>query len=185
MSLTHEERKLALDTLRSSEQHLERLLAGLSEEQWWHTPAPDVWSIAHIAEHVVDMEERTLAVIERVMAEPAAPAEEIQRVRGKEHKLLAAVPDRSKRVAAPPGFEVSGKFASPELALEAFRKLRSRSIAMLDRDALHDHLFLHFVFRYMSCYQWLVMLGVHAERHCLQMEEVAASPGFPSRGNVT
>lgn len=179
MSLTHEERQLALDILRNSEHHLERLLTGLSDAQWWFKPAPDGWSAAHIAEHIIELEERTLEIIERVLAEPPARPEEIERVRGKEHKLIAAVPDRSHRVTAPPGFEIKGRFATPHLALAAFHPVRDRSRKMLEREGLHDHMFFHFIFRQLSCYQWLVMLGVHAERHCRQMEEVAACEGFP------
>lgn len=179
MSLTQEERQLALRVLRDSEQHVERLLTGLSEAQWLYRPSVEAWSIAEIAEHVVTMERRTQETIERVLAEPPATREETERIRGKEHKLIETVPHRKHRATAPPGFEVTGRFPTAADALEEFRTLRQRSVAMLGREGLHEHLFLHFVFRNMSCYQWLIMLGVHAERHCGQIEEVKSSEGFP------
>ena len=70
MSLTREERQLALRVLRDSEQHVERLLTDLSEAQWLYRPAAEAWSISEIAEHVITMEGRTHETIERVLAEP-------------------------------------------------------------------------------------------------------------------
>src|SRR5690349_2928596 len=75
MSLTREERQLALRVLRDSEQHVERLLTDLSEAQWLYRPAAEAWSISEIAEHVITMEGRTHETIERVLAEPAAAVE--------------------------------------------------------------------------------------------------------------
>jgi len=34
----------------------------------------------------------------------------------------------------------------------------------------------------MECYQWLLFLGLHCERHVRQLEEVKADPGFPEKG---
>jgi hypothetical protein len=151
----------------------------LSAARWWFRPVPEAWCIAEVVEHIVDLEGRTLVAIEGALAEPPASSEEVERVRGKEQKLIAAVPNRVRRVMAPSDFRVTGRFADPAVGLETFRPLRSRSITMLERAGLHEHLFAHFIFRQMSCYQWLIMLGAHAERHCLQIEEVMATPAFP------
>jgi hypothetical protein len=180
MSLTSEERQVALDILLRSEQHLERLVADLNDAQWRFRPAPESWCIAEVVEHLVDLEERTLAAIERVLSEPPAASHEIERVKGKEQKLIEAVPNRNRRVMAPPDLKVTGRFAAPALGLEAFRPLRRLSIQMLERAGLHEHLFSHFVFRQMSSFQWLILLGAHAERHCRQIEEIVATEAFPT-----
>jgi hypothetical protein len=84
MSLTIEERQVALDILQSSEQHLKRLVVNLSAARWWFRPVPEAWCIAEVVEHIVDLEGRTLVAIEGALAEPPASSEEVERVRGKE-----------------------------------------------------------------------------------------------------
>src|SRR5208283_81967 len=61
--------------------------------------------------------------------------------------------------------------------VEAFNAIRGRTMQFAEATTccIHDHFFPHFIFKELDCYQWLIMIGLHADRHILQMEEVKAA----------
>jgi hypothetical protein len=44
---------------------------------------------------------------------------------------------------------------------------------------LRSHFFPHPFLGDLDCYQWLLFLGLHCERHVRQLEEVKEDPRFP------
>jgi hypothetical protein len=61
---------------------------------------------------------------------------------------------------------------------EAARKRTSGFTASTNAQ-LRQHFFPHPMFGDLNCYQWLLLIGAHGERHRAQAEEVLASPDFP------
>ena len=61
--------------------------------------------------------------------------------------------------------------------MEEFEKVRGRTLTFTEGTSgdLHDHFFPHPVFQELDCYQWLILLGLHADRHISQMEEIKAA----------
>lgn len=74
-----------------------------------------------------------------------------------------------------------GRWTDPAILIAKFRAARARTCKFVAETAadLHDHFFPHIVFGDLDCYQWLVVLGVHAERHALQIQEIMADERFP------
>ena len=67
----------------------------------------------------------------------------------------------------------------------AGRRLPSTGAAMLafatqTQAELRDHFFPQIAFGDLDCYQCLVVLGKHAARHVLQIEEIKADPAIPA-----
>lgn len=173
------ERQLAKDRLAASRERVLGITRGLSDEQWTFRPGEDRWSIAECLEHVVRVESRILGVIEAKVQEPApgAPAE----VREKDASVFAAVPDRKNRRQAPEAARPTGQLAAAGELPDAFEKVRQRTSKFTDETQadLRNYTHPHGGFGELDCYQWLVLLGLHSERHARQMEEIKADANFP------
>jgi hypothetical protein len=61
------------------------------------------------------------------------------------------------------------------------RKTRVRTLAFVEgtHGDLRGHFFPHIAFGDLDCYQWLVAVGKHTLRHCLQIEEILVDARFP------
>jgi DinB superfamily len=148
---------------------------GLSREQLQHRPAPDRWSIAEILEHVTFVEGRILAGIDRALEKPSTQP----RAMGDE-AILQRVVDRTQKMKAPDAVAPTGRWSHDKL-LSEFEALRKRSIAFAKTTSgeLRQHSYPHPLFGELDCYQWLLVVASHSERHRLQAEELIAGPGFP------
>jgi hypothetical protein len=179
MPLTDLERATLIAKLESSRDLL-RDAVRVSDEQWFFQPDPQTWSIAHCAQHLAESEARVLARIQALLTQP--PLSENGATRGKEDLLARAVPNRSRRVQAPPEFTVSHVEPSPTAFLDRFNSVRAGVLDFTRRSEhdLHRYVFEHFVFRELTAYQWLLLLGYHTERHISQIEELKRHPAFPA-----
>jgi hypothetical protein len=66
--------------------------------------------------------------------------------------------------------------------LAEFRATRAETRAFvvgLEGD-LRGHFFAHVALGDLDCYQWLVVMAQHGERHARQIEQVKADPGYPA-----
>jgi uncharacterized damage-inducible protein DinB len=175
-----EERELALRHLSASRERLLQAVAGLADGQRGFQPAEDRWSVADCVEHLVIVENFVLHRIHRVLQGPANGAKQAE-VRGKEQIILEKVPARNTRVKGPA--EVMPTRRWPDFAelLSQFEATRTRSVQFTTETQaeLHHYFFPHPILGDLDCYQWLLFLGTHCERHVRQLEEVKADPGFP------
>lgn len=175
------ERELAVELLAHSRERLVLAIDGLSDEQKNFRAAEDRWSIAECIEHITVAENSILRSIQKVlqsMPEPDRKAE----VRGKDQVILDRVPAREQRVRGPEQVMPAGRWRSFEELLRQFEATRERSVrftAVTQAD-LRSYFFPHPFLGLLDCYQWLLFLGAHCERHVRQMEEVKADPSFPS-----
>jgi hypothetical protein len=177
--------------LRYLAQSRERLLEsveGLNEEQRHFRPAGDRWSVADCVEHVSMVEKSILRKIEALVIGPVQPEvqPEVQpdakpRASLPDEVILARVPNRSLRVTAPQEDLPSGRWTDFAELLRQFEGARERSLrfAAVTQSDLRGHCFAHPRLGELDCYQWLLFLGAHSERHARQAEEVIADPDFP------
>jgi len=99
----------------------------------------------------------------------------------KDGRMVAAIVDRSRKIAAPPGVRPHGHFASPAEAVKHFRESRERALAYT-RDCTEDlrRLFTpHPLLGEIDCYKCLLLLALHPARHAAQIEEIKQHPEFP------
>lgn len=179
MLLTAEARQLVAAQLDLSRDQLVGLIRPLTAKQWTHQASGGNWSIAEVAAHIVEIERYTLERIEQALAEdPYSEAKQAE-IAGRERRLLRHVLNRETKVKAPERYQSPVFQATPEAAIAEFLALRAQTVAMLDRPYLDRHGFAHFIFGELSCYQWLLMIGLHGSRHCLQIEETMSDISFP------
>ena len=174
------EREFVLQILKEKRELVLSAIAGFTPEQRAFRPRPDCWSVSDCVEHITLVETRVMDSIERQLNSPPEP-EKAAAAAGKEQLILRAVPERSTRVTAPEAVRPTGRWPDFDELLGQFGKARDRSMkfAAETQADLRSHFFPHFVFRDLDCYQWLVFLGAHTERHVLQIEEIRADHGFP------
>lgn len=177
--MNDQERKLAVEHLRASHARVLGLVSDLTAEQWGFHPAEGRWSIADCIEHVTRVENRILGIIQSKTQDP--PQQVAPEIREKDGYLLEVVPDRTERRQAPEIARPVGQWTDSRTLLAEFEKIRAATskLAAETTANLRGYIHPHGAFGDLDCYQWLLLLGLHSERHARQIEEVKADPAFP------
>ncbi|HXJ17018.1 MAG TPA: DinB family protein [Candidatus Polarisedimenticolia bacterium] len=178
--MTPAERDRARDYLHKTSENLLGATRGLSQSQLAFRPAPDRWSIAQCLEHIIVVEN---FVHDRIVDALRQPADSSKRsaYEGKDEALIERIVGRVERAQAPEIVHPAGRWPHDRL-LPEFRAARGRSLDLVAKTTAQPRqcFFPHPVFGPLDCYQWMLLIGAHGDRHRIQIEEVAASPGFPS-----
>ncbi len=177
-TLTQADKDKGIKYLDQTRDGVADAVKGLSDAQVKFKPAPDRWSIAEVLEHIALVEDGLYQnVSEKVMKAPAGPP---NRDTAKTDALvLAALPDRSHKVKAPPEFVPTGRWTAAE-ALAHFQQSRERTISFLQATPdLRQHVIDSPLGQPLDAYEWLLFMGGHSERHTKQILEVKADPNFP------
>ena len=178
-SMTSSERSYLLEQLETSRKNMLASIEGLTDAQWKFKPAPNVWSVAECAEHLILAEDYIFGASQQILKTPAVPRPEKSNAEF-DHKLVAGVQDRSNKVTAPEPITPSGKFATPSDAAREFTARRDKTIAYVK--STDDDLRVHVgpsPLGQIDDYQFLLLLASHTVRHTLQMKEVQGNPGYP------
>lgn len=183
--ITAEERTRLVDYLDRSQREFEGLLQDVSDAQWNWKPAPERWSIAEVARHILISEDYLFEQSMLAMRNPADP-EWVAKTGAKTALLERALPDRSRKVQAPePLNPLGGPGMTRAEVLAAFRETRAktREFAITTQLPLREHLTkgLFPIFDPLNAYQFVLYIPLHNLRHNRQLAEVKASPGYPAR----
>ena len=176
--LTQGERNFAMSDLHATRKLFLDSMAGLSPEQWKFKPAPDRWSVAEIAEHVVLSEDAMSQWARQVLASPAVASRTVDRAA--DVKVLTRMADRSTKAQAPSEIRPTGRWATPAALAQEFRLRRDRTIEYLQttQDPLRAHV-TKWGTDTVDAYQVLLMISGHTQRHLAQINEVKADPRYP------
>jgi hypothetical protein len=180
-TLTAAEREKALNSLQATHDAFLKAISGLSEKQWRFKPAPDRWSVAEVSEHIAVSESTLFGLIQtKFITSPAAPEKRAE-VAGKDEIILTRVPDRSHKAQAPEFLKPTNRWATEPDVIKAFEDSRKATMDYVrtTNDDLRDHFGPHPAFGTLDCYQWILLISSHSERHTKQIEEVKADPNFP------
>jgi hypothetical protein len=175
------ERRMVLEQLASSEARLLELVDGLTPEQWSFRETPERWSIAENIEHCILFEEFIRGAIGKALEALAEPDKRALAA-GKEHLVFGLANARGIKFKAREIVRPVGRWTDTAELIAELRKTRVRTIAFAAETQieLRDHFFPHIAFGDLDCYQWLVVVGQHAMRHALQIEEIKADAEYPS-----
>lgn len=181
--MNHGERDFLVVELVGSEARLLRAVEGLSVEQWNFREGQERWSIAEIVEHLVVFEGFILGAIQRVLGEAAEP-EKCAAVAAKESLVLGLAASRGTKFVAREAARPVGRWVDAAELVAELKKARARTLAFVaeEQRELREHFFAHIVFGDLDCYQWLVVLARHMDRHLGQVDEVMGDTGFPIDG---
>jgi hypothetical protein len=173
------ERDFAAKQLAESRDRLLQLVRPLSPAQLAFKPAPDRWSIAENLEHVILVERRGFGFVERAVKQAPDPSRR-SGYPGESEGLITMLRDRSHPRRGPEQIQPRGTWPHDQLIKE-FESARRRTCEFLAGTTadLHAHFSPHPLFGDLSCYQWLLVLSAHCDRHRAQSEEVMAHQEFP------
>jgi uncharacterized damage-inducible protein DinB len=174
--MTPAERQKAAAYLEETRDNLLRAAKNLSPTQLQYKPAPDRWSVAECLEHVTLVENLVLGNINNALQQAAgSPKPDMG-----DDALVRMVTDRSGRAMAPERIVPTGRRPCDEL-LDEFEAARKRTAEFLvsTNAPLRQYAFPHPRFGQVDCYQWVLLVAGHGDRHRQQVEEVIAHAGFP------
>ncbi|MEN6537536.1 MAG: DinB family protein [Bryobacteraceae bacterium] len=177
-SLTQGERDFAMSNLHASRKQFLDSITDLSEAQWKFKPAPDRWSIAEVAEHLILTEGAVFNIATEKLMKSEAVTGQPPATREQDEEVLARLRDRSKKATASESITPTGRWPTPEASATAFKKDRDRSIAYIagTQDDLRAHRG-----KTLDAYQYFLLLAGHTERHVAQINEVKADPNYPRK----
>jgi hypothetical protein len=177
-ALTQADKDKGVTYLEQTRDGVADAVKGLSEAQLKFKSAPDRWSVAEVLEHIALVEDGIFQnVTNKVMKAPNGAAD--RDTTKADSLVLAAVPDRSHKVKAPPEFVPTGRWTASE-ALDHFLKSREKTIAFLQSTPdLRAHVLESPLGQPLDAYEWLLFMGGHSARHTKQILEVKADPNFP------
>src|SRR5579863_4962504 len=106
--MTDSERAFVSQHLHSAREALFAAIAGLSESQACFRAGGEDWSIAECVEHIAVTEDVLYGLVANGVAKPDGASLDPS----KDHRLAAAIVDRSRKVAAPEIVRPTGRFRS-------------------------------------------------------------------------
>lgn len=181
--LTKDEARRLVDMMLSSQRDFIAALESTPAGAWNWKPAPDRWSVAECAEHIVRTERTLFETAKRALAAPA-DTEWREKTAGKADLITRVMPDRSGPGAQAPQEVRPTENLSRIEVLAQFHRTRAELLELLQRDdlPLHRHLEEHPfpIFGWLSAYEWTIYVPLHTIRHTKQILEVQGTDGFPS-----
>jgi uncharacterized damage-inducible protein DinB len=178
-AMTGAERAYLIKQLEQSKKNMLASIQGLTDAQWKFKPAPNVWSVAECAEHIILAEDFIFGFEQQALKTPAV-ARLANANADADQKFVATIQDRSKKATAPEPITPSGKFAAPADAIREFTARRDKTIAYVK--STKDELRVHVVASpagTMDGYQFLLLLASHSARHTAQIREVQGNAEYP------
>ena len=161
-----------LAALVNGRQALVDALEGVTERMAALEPAPGRWSIRQCVEHVAIVEGFLLGRIES-STKADTPMVDPRR----EARIRERGADRTRPIQVPPEGVPDGRFATVAEALRHFLDTRARTIAFVENtaDDLRARITSHPLVPVVSCYETLLMIAAHPERHARQIAETRAA----------
>jgi uncharacterized damage-inducible protein DinB len=171
--ITTAERTFAIKQLDQSRTRLLRVLEGLSPEQLLYRPGPGRWSIAENVEHVIVVEKRVQGAIEKLLQEPPDLAKQCCM---SDAEIVWQISTVREPVQAPERALPTSRWPAESL-LQEFETTRrqTRDFTQTADGDFRKHFLVHPLFGDFDCYQWLLAIGAHCNRHCTQSEAVKQS----------
>jgi uncharacterized damage-inducible protein DinB len=175
--MTPAEREHLTSYLSATRRQVLETVQNLAPTQLDYRPGPDRWSPAQIVEHLAIVEGLILFRIDAALKSPQSQQSAWQ---GRDDELMSAIRSRESRVQAPERVRPTGQLPHDEL----FRKFNANRNRIIEFAAttdapLRNMCSPHPIFGDLDCYQWLLAVAAHSERHHAQIREVMADANFP------
>jgi hypothetical protein len=160
-----EEQTEILTALRRSQEIFLDAVEGIAEDFAAKRPGEERWSALECVEHVALSEEFLLSSIQQ--AEHGAARID----KGREAAILALGTDRTRPAVSPEAVSPRGRFASLSEAVRHFQASRAQTISYVENCSadLRSMLTTHPLLGTVNCYEVLLLIVVHPERHAKQI----------------
>jgi hypothetical protein len=179
-SINKKERKSGIIKLKDTKEDVLGAIKGLSESQLNYKITPEKWSVKECMYHIAGAEKMLWSMFDGKMKTPANP-EKRSEIKISDEKLMAMIQDRTAKAQSPEPIQPKNTgFKSSDEAIVDFKKNRAEHIKYLKNttEDLRNHV-IQMPFGYIDCYQFLLFMASHSNRHTQQIDEIKANPGFP------
>ena len=179
--LSKKERKFATDLLKDTHKDLAKTIEGLSEAQLTYKESDSAWSIDGNIKHLAAVEQTILGMVEDALKKPANP-EKRSDIKVTDDQLIKNYENRSNKVKTMSALEPQNiSFTSASEALSSLSQNREKAMNFINttKEDLRSHV-IEYPFGSYDCYQSILILGSHMNRHKQQIEEVKTRAGFPA-----
>lgn len=178
--VSKKEKKSAAKFLKETEKGVLASVKGLSEAQLKFKPAEDKWSVEDCMKHIAATEIALWQMTNGSLQQAATPEKRAE-IKMTDEQVKARIEDRSTKVkTAPPLEPQNTSYKTMEEAVSSFRDNRAKLIEYIkstDAD-LRNHM-ATLPFGSIDCYQMVLFIAAHSNRHMQQINEVKADPNFP------
>ena len=157
--------------LEETRQSLLLSVQSFPEDKFFTAPGEGCWSAAEALEHIAFVEGRALGRVQAALLEPADPSGESS-MAGRDEELFTGVARRLNPIKAPPFALPTGAYTREKL-IASFETAREATMRFAEQNTadLRAHFAPHPFFGDLDCYQWLMLIPSHGERHRAQIEE--------------
>lgn len=169
-----------LQYLETTKMNIVDATRGLSEAQWNFKPSVFKWSVAQVMEHIAASEDLLRQMAEgQIKQAPPIPDRDLKKT---DDRVLAVIPDRSKKFQAPEQLRPRNQFGTPEAALKHFLESRAKTVELLKNTPdLRGHVVDSGLLGKIDAFERILFIAAHSERHTKQLLEVKADPKFPKQ----
>jgi uncharacterized damage-inducible protein DinB len=179
-AITKKERKSAVNLLKDTETGVFIAVKGLSDAQLNFKPAPDKWSVEECLKHIAISEKMIRGMIDEALKQPANPEKRAE-IKVSDEQVIKNLEDRSTKIKTiDPMKPENTPFKSGTEALDSFKQDRDKLMDYVKhtQDDLRNHVLALQIGTY-DCYQLILLIGSHSNRHTQQIDEIKADPNFP------
>jgi uncharacterized damage-inducible protein DinB len=181
-TISKKERKSASSFLKDSEKNVLQAIGNLSDEQLKFKPGPDKWSVQDCMMHIAASEKMLWGMTEQNIKAAANP-EKRSEIKMTDEDVMKNVADRTNKVKTFQPLEPQNTgYTNINEAVASFRENRGKLISYVKstQEDLRSHVAALPIGSF-DCYQMLLFIGAHSNRHVAQMREVMADPAFPKK----
>jgi hypothetical protein len=179
-TISKKERKDATDLLRNTHSAFLKSLEGLNEGQLNYKTSDSSWSVDGNVKHLAAVEQTILGMVEDALKQPANPDKRAD-IKVSDEQMIKNYENRTNKVKTLSSLEPQNiSFASTSEALASLKHNREKAISFINttKEDLRNHV-IAYPFGSYDCYQSILILGSHMNRHTQQIEEVKSQTGFP------
>ena len=148
----------------------------LSQEQLTFRPAPEVWSIMEVIEHLVVVGPIYWNDLQKALQ--GRPTKRV--LTSRDEDILWYGIDRTRREVAIPSERSPGNVRDISTAMKMYRTQHAQLLEYVR--ATKDDLRSYLVDRQLcDAYQWALLISTHEQRHILQIREIKSHSRYPKR----
>jgi hypothetical protein len=178
-SMTNEDREHLLVHFEMTTQMLAEQVRGLSPAQLEYKASPDRWSIREVVSHLAVAEPDYWRDIQKALKAP--PDMKEKKSVATDADILWYGIDRVVHTKTGGGHEKVDTYKDMGEALGKYQALRATMIDYIKttNDDMRAHSFGNQ--QLIDCWQWMLEISTHAERHIQQIREIKNDPNFPKK----
>lgn len=177
--MTNDDREHLLVHVEMTTQMVAEQVLGLSPAQLEYKASPDRWSIREVVPHLAVAEPDYWRDIQKALK--AAPDMNGKKSSASDADILWYGIDRVVHTKTGGGHEKVDTYKDLGEALRRFQALRATMIEYIKttNDDMRAHSFGER--QPIDCWQWMLEISTHAERHIQQIREIKNDPNFPKK----